>query len=44
LEGGADLRIVQELLGRKEVTTTEIYTHVAKGAAKFGVRSPLDGI
>jgi integron integrase len=42
LQDGYNIRVVQELLGHKDVKTTMIYTHIMMPGGQAGVVSPLD--
>lgn len=44
LDGGAELRIVQELMGHSSPNTTQIYLHVTEERQRREVESSLDGI
>ena len=43
LESHTDIRTVQDLLGHKDVATTQIYTHVMQQPG-LGIKSPLDSL
>ena len=43
LDNGTDTRFIQELLGHKHISTTQIYTHVSSRTLK-NVKSPIENV
>jgi integrase len=43
LQAGYDIRTVQDLMGHKDIRSTQIYTHVLQRGGN-AVRSPLDNL
>ncbi len=43
LDNGTDIRFIQELLGHKHISTTQIYTHVSNRSMK-DIKSPIEQI
>jgi site-specific recombinase XerD len=41
LDNGTDIRFIQELLGHKHLSTTQIYTHINPASVKK-IKSPFD--
>jgi site-specific recombinase XerD len=44
LDGGADLRVVQELMGHESINTTQIYLHVAQASLASAMGTALDNM